>query len=114
MRLQERSRSILQSQSTIVAGPDLRAAESVVRGGKDIPAGSEERPNSWVTYNELGSFLQEQGRFQEAIQAFREASSAAPASALGAVRPRHRIPTDRRLRCGHRKFEKEPDFGSQP
>ena len=41
----------------------------------------KERPNSWVTYNELGSFLQGQGRFQEAIQAFREASSAAPASA---------------------------------
>ena len=41
-----------------------------------------ERPNSWVTYNEFGSFLQEQGRFQEAVHAFREASAAAPGSAL--------------------------------
>jgi serine/threonine protein kinase/tetratricopeptide (TPR) repeat protein len=42
----------------------------------------KERPNSWVTYNEFGSFLQEQGRYQEAIRAFRDASAAAPGSAL--------------------------------
>ncbi|HYK37808.1 protein kinase domain-containing protein [Alloacidobacterium sp.] len=42
----------------------------------------DERPNSWVIYNEFGTFLQEQGRFREAIQAFRDATTAAPGSAL--------------------------------
>jgi serine/threonine protein kinase/Flp pilus assembly protein TadD len=42
----------------------------------------QERPNSWVTYNDLGFALHEEGKHQEAIQAFRAASVAAPGSAL--------------------------------
>jgi tetratricopeptide (TPR) repeat protein len=42
----------------------------------------QERPNSWVTYNELGFALHGEGKHQEAIQAFRAASVAAPESSL--------------------------------
>ncbi len=42
----------------------------------------EARPNSWVTYNNLGTTLDRQGKFQEAIQAFRAATVAAPGSSL--------------------------------
>jgi serine/threonine protein kinase/tetratricopeptide (TPR) repeat protein len=42
----------------------------------------QERPNSWVTYNDLGFALHEQGKHQEAIQAFEAASVAAPGSSL--------------------------------
>jgi eukaryotic-like serine/threonine-protein kinase len=42
----------------------------------------KERPNYWVTYNVLGDSLDKQGRFQDAILAFRAATVAAPASAL--------------------------------
>jgi eukaryotic-like serine/threonine-protein kinase len=41
-----------------------------------------ERPNSWVTYNDLGAVLHEEGRYQEAIQAFGAASVAAPGSSM--------------------------------
>ncbi len=40
------------------------------------------RPNSWVTYNQLGAALDAQGKYPEAIQAFRDASIAAPRSAM--------------------------------
>jgi eukaryotic-like serine/threonine-protein kinase len=42
----------------------------------------QERPNSWVTYNELGATLHEEGKYQEAIQAFSAASVAAPGSSM--------------------------------
>lgn len=42
----------------------------------------QERPNDWVTYNELGFALHEEGKYQEAIQAFGAASVAAPRSSL--------------------------------
>jgi tetratricopeptide (TPR) repeat protein len=42
----------------------------------------KERPNSWVTYNELGAALHEEGKYQEAIQAFGAASVAAPGSSM--------------------------------
>ncbi len=42
----------------------------------------QERPNSWVTYNELGNTLHEEGKYKEAIQAYRDAAVAAPGSAL--------------------------------
>jgi tetratricopeptide (TPR) repeat protein len=38
----------------------------------------KEHPNYWLAYNELGFGLEEQGRYQEAIVAFRAASLAAP------------------------------------
>ena len=44
----------------------------------------KDRPNSWVTYNELGYALDRQGKYQAAVQAFRAASSAAPQSSLAA------------------------------
>ena len=37
-----------------------------------------EHPNYWLAYNELGFGLEEQGRYQEAVSAFRAASLAAP------------------------------------
>jgi len=37
-----------------------------------------ERPNSWLTYNQLGFALHEQGKYREAIEQFRAASLAAP------------------------------------
>jgi tetratricopeptide (TPR) repeat protein len=42
----------------------------------------QERPNSWVTYNELGAALHAEGKYQEAIQAFGAASVAAPGSSM--------------------------------
>jgi eukaryotic-like serine/threonine-protein kinase len=42
----------------------------------------QERPNSWVTYNELGATLHAEGKYQEAIQAFGAASVAAPGSSM--------------------------------
>jgi len=42
----------------------------------------QERPNYWVTYNDLGFALHQEGKHQEAIQAFRAASVAAPGSSL--------------------------------
>ena len=42
----------------------------------------KERPNYWVTYNELAAILHDQGKFQESIRALRTASVAAPGSAL--------------------------------
>jgi Tfp pilus assembly protein PilF len=41
----------------------------------------QERPNSWVAYNNWGVVLNELGRYQEAIEKFRAASVAAPGSA---------------------------------
>jgi len=41
-----------------------------------------ERPNSWLTYNELGFALHEQAKFSEAIRAFRAASLAAPGNSM--------------------------------
>ena len=41
-----------------------------------------ERPNYWVTYNDLGFALHQEGRYQEAIQAFSAASVAAPGSSM--------------------------------
>jgi serine/threonine protein kinase/tetratricopeptide (TPR) repeat protein len=38
----------------------------------------KEHPNYWLAYNELGFGLEQQGRYQEAIVAFRAASLAAP------------------------------------
>jgi eukaryotic-like serine/threonine-protein kinase len=40
------------------------------------------RPNSWVTYNELGFVLHNQAKYLAAVQAFRDASIAAPRSAM--------------------------------
>jgi eukaryotic-like serine/threonine-protein kinase len=42
----------------------------------------QERPNDWVTYNDLGAALHQQGKYQEAIGAFRAASIAAPGSSM--------------------------------
>jgi tetratricopeptide (TPR) repeat protein len=42
----------------------------------------KERPNSWTGYNDLGFALHSQGKYQEAIQAFRAASLAAPKSSM--------------------------------
>ena len=42
----------------------------------------QERPNSWVTYNDLGFALHQEGKHQEALQAFAAASVAAPGSSL--------------------------------
>ena len=42
----------------------------------------KERPNSWVTYNNFGIALHAEGKFRQAIQAFRAASIAAPRSAM--------------------------------
>jgi eukaryotic-like serine/threonine-protein kinase len=42
----------------------------------------EKRPNLWLTYNELGYLLDQQGRNDEAIQMYRAASLAAPRNAL--------------------------------
>jgi tetratricopeptide (TPR) repeat protein len=42
----------------------------------------EERPNYWLAYNDIGFVLNAQGRYQEALQAFRSATLAAPRSAL--------------------------------
>lgn len=42
----------------------------------------EERPNSWLAYNELGVVLNAQGKYQDAIDAFRKACVAAPGNAL--------------------------------
>ena len=42
----------------------------------------KERPNYWTAYNDLGFALHEQGKYQEAIQAFRAASLAAPKSSM--------------------------------
>ncbi len=42
----------------------------------------KERPNYWLTYNELGFGLEGQGRYQEAVEAFRAASLAAPKNSL--------------------------------
>jgi eukaryotic-like serine/threonine-protein kinase len=41
-----------------------------------------ERPNWWVIHNDLGYALDRQGKYQEAIKAFRAASVAAPRSAM--------------------------------
>jgi tetratricopeptide (TPR) repeat protein len=45
----------------------------------------QERPNSWVTYNELGGALHEEGKYQEAIQAFSAATVAAPGSSMASA-----------------------------
>jgi len=42
----------------------------------------EARPNWWVSYNGLAYTLDRQGKYMEAIQAFRSASAAAPGNAL--------------------------------
>lgn len=42
----------------------------------------KERPNYWPVYNELGYVLNAQGKYQEAVEAFRAATVAAPGSAL--------------------------------
>jgi serine/threonine protein kinase/tetratricopeptide (TPR) repeat protein len=42
----------------------------------------KDRPNSWVTYNELGFALHEEGKYPEAVDAFRAASVAAPGSSM--------------------------------
>jgi tetratricopeptide (TPR) repeat protein len=42
----------------------------------------KERPNNWVIHNEWGFALHSEGKFQEAIKAFRASSLAAPRSAL--------------------------------
>jgi eukaryotic-like serine/threonine-protein kinase len=41
-----------------------------------------EHPNHWLAYNELGFGLEEQGRYQEALEAFRTASLAAPKNSM--------------------------------
>jgi eukaryotic-like serine/threonine-protein kinase len=41
-----------------------------------------ERPNLWVTYNDLGFAQDRQGKYQEAVRSFRTASVAAPGNAL--------------------------------
>jgi eukaryotic-like serine/threonine-protein kinase len=43
----------------------------------------KEHPNYFIAYNELGFGLHGQGRYREAIQAFRAASLAAPKSSVG-------------------------------
>jgi tetratricopeptide (TPR) repeat protein len=42
----------------------------------------QQRPNSWVTYNQLGYTLHQQGKYQEALDKFRVASLAAPKSVM--------------------------------
>jgi eukaryotic-like serine/threonine-protein kinase len=42
----------------------------------------DERPNSWLAYNQLGNALNRQGKYQEAIQKFRAASLAAPGNSM--------------------------------
>ena len=42
----------------------------------------QQRPNSWVTYNQLGYTLHQQGKYQEALEKFRVASLAAPKSVM--------------------------------
>jgi tetratricopeptide (TPR) repeat protein len=42
----------------------------------------KEHPNHWFAYNELGFGLEEQGRYQEALEAFRAASLAAPKNSI--------------------------------
>jgi eukaryotic-like serine/threonine-protein kinase len=42
----------------------------------------KERPNYWPVYNELGYVLNAQGKYQQAVEAFRAATVAAPGSAL--------------------------------
>jgi serine/threonine protein kinase/tetratricopeptide (TPR) repeat protein len=42
----------------------------------------EKRPNWWVTYNELGVALDRQGKYEDAIRAYRAASLAAPGNAF--------------------------------
>ena len=42
----------------------------------------KEHPNYWLAYNELGFGLHGQARYQEAIQAFRAASLAAPKNSM--------------------------------
>ena len=42
----------------------------------------QRRPNFWLAYNELGFGLEGEGRYQEALQAFRAASLAAPRNSL--------------------------------
>jgi eukaryotic-like serine/threonine-protein kinase len=42
----------------------------------------DERPNSWLAYNEWGVVLNAQGRYSEAIQKFKAASLAAPGTAF--------------------------------
>jgi serine/threonine protein kinase/tetratricopeptide (TPR) repeat protein len=41
----------------------------------------DKRPNFWGNYNELGILYHKEGKFQQAIQAFREASVASPQNA---------------------------------
>jgi tetratricopeptide (TPR) repeat protein len=41
-----------------------------------------ERPNFWVIYNQLGYTLDRQGKYKEAIRAFRDATVAAPKSSM--------------------------------
>jgi tetratricopeptide (TPR) repeat protein len=41
-----------------------------------------QRPNFWVTYNDLGYALDQQGKYQQAIEAFHTATAAAPGSAM--------------------------------
>jgi tetratricopeptide (TPR) repeat protein len=45
----------------------------------------KEHPNYWLAYNELGYALHGQGRYEEAIQAFRAASLAAPGSSVALI-----------------------------
>ncbi|MGB8537091.1 MAG: protein kinase [Acidobacteriaceae bacterium] len=45
---------------------------------KTLHRALKEHPNHWLAYNELGFGLDEQGRYQEAVEAFRAASLAAP------------------------------------
>jgi eukaryotic-like serine/threonine-protein kinase len=42
----------------------------------------QERPNYWISYNDLGALLTDVGRYREAMDSFRVASVAAPGSAL--------------------------------
>ena len=42
----------------------------------------KEHPNDWPAYNQLGAGLHEQGKFQQAIEAFRKATLAAPKSPM--------------------------------
>ena len=42
----------------------------------------KDRPNYWLAYNELGFTLDSQGKYQEAIRAFRAASLAAPGNSM--------------------------------
>ena len=42
----------------------------------------KDHPNDWPAYNQLGAGLHEQGKFQQAIEAFREATLVAPKSPM--------------------------------